>query len=88
MFYQINLLQQEATCVLCDQQDETTDHLLASCSFTREFWQRLLARAGMQHLGPNLDSRLADWWQQTRSDIPGSLQRGFDSLALLVSWAV
>lgn len=39
-------------------------------------------------MGPNNDSRLADWWQETRSDIPGSLRRGCDSLVLLVSWAV
>lgn len=42
----------------------------------------------MQRFGPSHDSRLADWWQQTRADVPGSLRRGFDSLVLLVSWVI
>jgi hypothetical protein len=43
-------LQQDAACVLYDQHDETTDHLLASCIFTCEVWHRLLSRVGLQHL--------------------------------------
>jgi hypothetical protein len=35
-------LQDSAACALGDQEDETVDHLLASCVFTRELWSRLL----------------------------------------------
>lgn len=55
-------LQQDAACVICDQHDETTDHLLASCVFVRKVWYRLLSRAGLEYLVPADDSRLADWW--------------------------
>ncbi|XP_066391907.1 uncharacterized protein [Miscanthus floridulus] len=81
-------LQQDTTCIICDQQDETTDHLLASCVFTHEVWHRLLSREGFMHLVPSDDSRLADWWQNTRSSIPKHFRRSFDSLVLLVSWMV
>ena len=81
-------LQQDAACVICDQQDETTDHLLASCVFTCEVWHRLLSRAGLEHLVPSDDSCLVDWWQSTRSSIPKRFRRSFDSLVLLVSWMV
>jgi len=81
-------LQQDATCIICDQQDETTDHLLASYVFTREVRHRLLSREGFMHLVPSDDSRLADWWQNTRSSIPKHFRRSFDSLVLLVSWMV
>jgi len=79
-------LQPEATCALCDQDGETTDHLLASCPFTREVWARLLASAGHQHLAPGNDSTLADWWLLTRDEVPGTFRRAFDSLVLLVAW--
>jgi hypothetical protein len=54
-------LQQDAAYALCDQHDKTTDHLLASCVFTREVWHRLLCRVGLQHLAPSDLSSLADW---------------------------
>jgi len=33
-------------CNLYDQEDETVDHLLATCVFTRELWARLLQPSG------------------------------------------
>ena len=72
--------------MLCDQQDETTDHLLASCVFTREVWHRLLSRVGMQHLVSLDGSCLSDWWQNTRTAIPKPFKRSFDLLVLHVSW--
>jgi hypothetical protein len=35
-------LQHHADCALYDQHDESTNHLLASCVYTREVWHRLL----------------------------------------------
>ena len=49
---------------------------------------RLLASAGLQHLGPHIDSTMADWWLQTRAAVPETFRRGFDSLVLLVSWVI
>ena len=43
---------------------------------------------GFQHLRPNDDSSLVDWWQQAWVEVPESFRRGFDSLVLLVSWEV
>jgi hypothetical protein len=39
-------------CLLCDQEDETLDHLLVSCVFTREFWFHLLRPFGLESLAP------------------------------------
>jgi hypothetical protein len=39
-------------CPLCDQHDESINHLLASCVFVRQFWDGLLRDAGLQHLVP------------------------------------
>lgn len=81
-------LQQNAECALCDQDDESTDHLLASCVFVREVWYRLLAKVGFQHLCPGNDSSLVDWWLQARAQVPNPFRRGFDTLILLASWEV
>jgi hypothetical protein len=81
-------LQPAADCALCGQDDETSDHLLASCVFTREVWHRLLGLVGFQHLSPASGSRIVDWWLQTRGMVPEHHRRGFDSLVLLVSWEV
>jgi hypothetical protein len=53
-------LQQDVACALCDQEDETADHLLLSYVFTREVWHRLLVRVGCQHMGPTAASKLTD----------------------------
>jgi hypothetical protein len=78
-------LQQHADCALCGQCDETTDHLLSACVFTREVWYRLLLRVGFVHLCPTADSYLTDWWLSARVDVPEAFRRGFDSLVLLIS---
>jgi hypothetical protein len=39
-------------CPLCDQEDETMDHLLVSCIFARQFWYLLLRQVGLHSLAP------------------------------------
>lgn len=50
-------LTQSLLCPLCDQQDETINHILVSCSFVRQFWFDLLRPFGLQdfHLGLDMD---------------------------------
>ena len=43
---------------------------------------------GFQHLRPNDDSSLVDWWQQAWVEVPESFRHGFDSLVFFVSWDV
>jgi hypothetical protein len=40
------MCQPDVDCALCDQDDESSDHLLALCVYTREVWHRLLAHVG------------------------------------------
>jgi hypothetical protein len=42
--------QDDDTCALCDQDSETTSHLLLSCSKSRTVWHSILARIGLRHL--------------------------------------
>jgi hypothetical protein len=81
-------LQPAATCVLCDQADETTDHLLCSCVFSREVWARLLLPIGLDTLTPCQNSSLIGWWLPARVALPRTFRKSFDSLVLLVSWCI
>jgi hypothetical protein len=79
-------LQQHADCLMCGQEDETCDHLLGACVFTREIWYRILSTVGLQHTAPLPSDMLVDWWLEATKPVPQALSRGFDSLVLLVSW--
>jgi len=73
-------------CPLCDQEEETVDHLLVHCVFAREFWFNLLRQVGLQSLTPQpAELFFLDWWarasssttieltkQGTRSRLPAS----------------
>jgi hypothetical protein len=77
-----------ALCALCDQLDETTDHLLCSCVFAREVWSWLLSSLGFLAATPHQDDTLLGWWLVARTTFPQALQRSFDFLVLLVSWCL
>lgn len=79
-------LQQDATCALCHQEDETANHLLVACAFSREVWSRLLGNAGLQQFAPLPDARLTDGWLATRQAAPEDRRHAFDSLVLTVTW--
>jgi hypothetical protein len=49
-------------CVLCDQQDETIQHILVAYVFGRKTWLKVLSRFGPQHLAPgNEDLNFQGW---------------------------
>lgn len=48
----------------------------------------MLVTAGHQHVAPDTDSKIADWWLQTRDADPDKVRRAFDSLVLLVTWII
>jgi hypothetical protein len=68
--------------------DETTDHLLCSCVFTREVWTRLLLLLQIAIVPPQQDSSLLSWWLSSRDAMPQALRWSFDSLVLLAFWTL
>ena len=80
-------LQDDDTCVLCDQSSKTIDHLLIACPFSREVWFNVLQKAGWESVTQNLHmDHLASWWTEARKHIPKPNRCGFDSLVILVCW--
>jgi hypothetical protein len=49
-------------CPLCDQEEETIDHLLITCVFARQFWFTILRQLNLQDIFPQPDDRSLEWW--------------------------
>jgi len=76
-----------AVCPLCDQVEETLDHLLVSCAFSRQMWFNLLQGFGLQALAPGLDDKVFDdWWDNLSNRLSGQVQKGVNSLVILGAW--
>jgi hypothetical protein len=77
------------SCLLCDQEAETLDHILVSCVFTRVFWFNLLKPFGFERLVPQLGlSSFMIWWEQISGTITGLPGKGLNSLVALGVWIV
>jgi hypothetical protein len=80
-------------CLLCDQEEETLNHLLVSCVFSRDVWFQILKYVRLQHLAPNhATSSFEDWWEGVVA-APGDpthkgLSKGLNSLIILGAWAI
>ncbi|WVZ76088.1 hypothetical protein U9M48_024090, partial [Paspalum notatum var. saurae] len=83
-----------ACCPLCDQEEETIDHLLIGCAFAREFWFKLLRQVYLQAISPQpVDSSFFVWWEKasntTASNAAAKLvMQGVNSLIILGAWTI
>lgn len=69
-------------CIFCNQQEETIDHIILGCVFSREVWARCLQIY-------RLDSTsFMQWWIQSRKSLSKPIQRAFDSLFFLIGWRI
>ncbi|GJN03220.1 hypothetical protein PR202_ga20639 [Eleusine coracana subsp. coracana] len=76
-------------CVLCDQEEETIDHILISCVFARQFWFIFLQRVGLGFLAPQpSDSNFQDWWRWASSLVCASIKKGLNSHIISGAWSL
>ena len=76
-------------CPLCEQEEETINHLLSACVFARQFWHRFLGCFGFQAVTPlpnDLDFFM--WWQQAGDRISAGVLQGFNTLVVLGAWSI
>ena len=74
-------------CPLCDQEEETVNHLLVGCVFAREFWFYLLRQVGLLALSPQpSESSFFEWWDRANGSTPEQLRQGVNSLIMLGAW--
>jgi hypothetical protein len=66
-----------AQCLLCDQEEESMQHLLIVCVFARQLWFSLLHCVGLASLAPQPnDSSLDDWWVRAEKAVSGDARNG------------
>jgi hypothetical protein len=76
-------------CPLCDQDQETIQHLLTTCVFARQFWYNLLSPFGLGHLSPGVeDIAFADWWKRVCNRVHKDKKKGFNSAIILGAWCL
>ena len=76
-------------CPLCDQADESIDHLLIECVFSRQFWYYILRQVGLHSLAPQpSDNSFDDWWEKASAATSGLTQKGLNSLIFLGAWII
>ena len=74
-------------CPLCDQEEETINHLLLSCVFARQIWFEILQGLGLQELAPQSeDPSFEEWWHKVSNKVSGQVQKGLNSIIILVAW--
>lgn len=80
-------LQDDDSCVLCNQLPETAVHLLLACPTAREVWFRVLHRVGWHAVAswPQVIC-FADWWSKARKNIPKEDRKCFDTLVISLLW--
>ncbi|PVH61987.1 hypothetical protein PAHAL_3G172600 [Panicum hallii] len=78
----------DATCRLCDQEEETADHLLCTCSFTQQVWHTLLSVLGVQNPPSPVGLSILEWWLLLRQGLSKKQKKGLDTAVMLVSWLI
>lgn len=62
---------------------ETSDHLLANCSYTKQVWHSVDQMTGNASFLPAPGSSMMDWWLLRRRSFHGARKKGIDLLAHL-----
>jgi hypothetical protein len=81
-------LQESSSCIICDQAEETMDHIILGCVFSREVWSSCLKGFPLQDLVLIQEGDIMLWWTDSRRRLPKPIRRGFDSLFFLVRWTL
>lgn len=76
-------------CPMCDQAQETIQHLLSACILARRFWHKILSALGLGHLTPTADEEsFAEWWRRMSLRVSKNRKKGLNSLIILGAWCL
>jgi hypothetical protein len=75
------------SCALCNNEEESCQHLLVDCQFTNRVWRMLRSWLGVSFSLPGDEGEhLTEWWRQVRQLFQPSYRPAFDTLCMLVCW--
>jgi hypothetical protein len=73
--------------LLCDEDEETINHLLVSCVFSMHFWFELFQKFGLQNLAPQpAELSFEVWWSWSSEIATGQDRQALNSLIILGAW--
>jgi hypothetical protein len=76
-------------CPLCDQEDETINHLLVGCVFARQVWSLVLQQLRLLQLAPQPSvTCFSGWWKRSIAAVPKEARKGLNTLIILVAWEI
>lgn len=81
-------LQDNDTCIICEQATETMDHIILGGVFSREVWASCLRRYRLHELVVVQEANTMQWWTSSRKRLSKTVRRGFDSLFFLIGWSL
>ncbi|KAL9679350.1 hypothetical protein QQ045_017208 [Rhodiola kirilowii] len=77
---------QDLTCVLCDRDEESSDHLLVHCKWSRELWSRCLSWWGVSWVFPHSAKSVLESWVIEGSS--KSYKRLWKILCYAIMWSI
>ena len=80
-------LDAHANCLLCDQEPETIDHIVVTCSYAKQIWWNIRAALNETSALRHCDNVLK-WWEVWRCLWVGEYKQGADSIFALVAWEI
>jgi len=76
-------------CPICDQADETIQHLSITCVVARQVWFRLFTPLNLADSVPRQNElSFADWWHTTISRVSKEHGKGVNTLIILEAWII
>ena len=78
-----------SVCFLCDQEEDSVNHIMLQCVYSRQVWFQCFRWAKIDmRMMPSPTDILQDWWPTVRKRITKAYRKGFDSLVLLICWSI
>jgi hypothetical protein len=75
-----------ASCFVCDQDEDTAEHILMQCVHARQAWYICSQLAPIAFTAPMQDSELEDWWLLARRRFHNQDRRLFDTMVCIMCW--
>ena len=78
---------QRSPCYLCEQEEDTVDHIMMQCVFARQVWYSCFLK-----MNTNIDlctthhSTIVAWWDAAWKHVQKRLRKGFVSMVISICW--
>jgi hypothetical protein len=77
---------QTASCFVCEQEEDTAEHILVQCVHARQAWFTGSQLGPFAFTMPEQVSELRDRWLLARRRFSGQERRGFDTFVCIMCW--